>query len=89
MALLFGHYFSPLHIRIQKKNSIMPARKFQKKLFIMTKKTKYGCGKWMGTYFPTKNFTCSKAGKIEDFENWVRDKEPVDSIEDVTSYKVH
>ena len=29
------------------------------------------------------------AVKIEDFENWIRDKEPVDSIEDVTSYKVH
>jgi hypothetical protein len=30
-----------------------------------------------------------QGGKIEDFENWIRDKEPVDSIEDVTSYKVH
>ena len=27
--------------------------------------------------------------KIKDFENWIRDKKPVDSIEDVTFYKVH
>ena len=40
---------------------------------------------------PSSNeeFHMQQGGKIEDFENWIRDKEPVDSIEDVTSYKVH
>ena len=36
-----------------------------------------------------EEFHMQQGGKIEDFENWIRDKEPIDSIEDVTSYKVH
>ena len=64
-------------------------KKSQRKIFIMIKRTKYGYGKWMDTYFPMKNFICSKVAKSKDFENWIRDKEPVDSIEEVTSYKVH
>ena len=29
----------------------------------MTRRTKYGYGKWMNTYFPKKSFTCNKAAK--------------------------
>ena len=42
-----------------------------------------------GHLFSNEEFHMQQGGKIEDFENWIRDKEPVDSIEDVTSYKVH
>ena len=42
-----------------------------------------------GHWFSNEEFHMQQGGKIEDFENWIRDKEPVDSIEDVTSYKVH
>ena len=42
-----------------------------------------------GHLFSNEEFHMRQGGKIEDFENWIRDKEPVDSIEDVTSYKVH
>ena len=42
-----------------------------------------------GHLFFNEEFHMQQGGKIEDFENWIRDKEPVDSIEDVTSYKVH
>lgn len=42
-----------------------------------------------GHLFSNEEFHMQQGGKIEDFENWIRDKEPIDSIEDVTSYKVH
>ena len=42
-----------------------------------------------GHLFSNEEFHMQQGGKIEDFENWIRDKEPVDSIEEVTSYKVH
>ncbi len=42
-----------------------------------------------GHLFSNEEFHIKQGGKIEDFENWIRDKEPIDSIEDVTSYKVH
>ena len=42
-----------------------------------------------GHLFSSEEFHMQQGGKIEDFENWIRDKEPIDSIEDVTSYKVH
>ena len=42
-----------------------------------------------GHLFSNEEFHMRQGGKIEDFENWIRDKESVDSIEDVTSYKVH
>ena len=42
-----------------------------------------------GHLFSNEEFHMQQGGKIQDFENWIRDKEPVDSIEDVTSYKVH
>ena len=42
-----------------------------------------------GHLFSNEEFHMKQGGKIEDFENWIRDKEPIDSIEDVTSYKVH
>ena len=42
-----------------------------------------------GHLFSNEEFHMQQGGKIEDFENWIRDKEPVDSIEDATSYKVH
>ena len=42
-----------------------------------------------GHLFSNEEFHMNQGGKIEDFENWIRDKEPIDSIEDVTSYKVH
>jgi len=42
-----------------------------------------------GHLFSNEDFHMQQGGKIEDFENWILDKEPVDSIEDVTSYKVH
>ena len=42
-----------------------------------------------GHLFSNERFHIQQGGKIEDFENWIRDKEPVDSIEDITSYKVH
>ena len=42
-----------------------------------------------GHLFSNEEFHMNQGGNIEDFENWIRDKEPVDSIEDVTSYKVH
>ena len=52
-----------LNLLKKSKKLIILSKKSQKKIFIMTKKTKYGCGKWMGTYFPMKNFICSKAVK--------------------------
>ena len=42
-----------------------------------------------GHLFSNEEFHVQQGGKIEDFENWIRDKEPVDSIEDVTSNIVH
>ena len=42
-----------------------------------------------GHLFSNEEFHMNQGGKIEDFENWIRDKEPIDSIEDVTSYKFH
>ena len=42
-----------------------------------------------GHLFSNEEFHMQQGGKIEDFENWIRDKEPVVSIEDATSYKVH
>ena len=42
-----------------------------------------------GHLFSNEEFHMQQGGKIEDFENLIRDKEPIDSIEDVTSYKVH
>ena len=36
-----------------------------------------------------EEFHIKQGGKIEDFENWIRDKEPIDSIEEIISYKVH
>ena len=42
-----------------------------------------------GHLFSNEEFHMQQGGKIEDFENWIRNKEPIDSIEDVTSYKVH
>ncbi len=42
-----------------------------------------------GHLFSNEEFHIQQGGKIEDFENWIRDKEPVDSIEEVTSYKFH
>jgi len=42
-----------------------------------------------GHLFSNEEFHMKQGGKIEDFENWIRDKEPIDSIDDMTSYKVH
>ncbi len=42
-----------------------------------------------GYLFSNEEFHMQQGGKIEDFENWIRDKEPIDSIEDVMSYRVH
>ena len=42
-----------------------------------------------GHLFSNEEFHIQQGGEIKDFENWIRDKEPVDSIEDVTSYKFH
>ena len=42
-----------------------------------------------GHLFSNEEFHVQQGGKLEDFKNWIRDKESVDSIEDVTSYKVH
>ena len=41
-------------------------------------------GKWMDTYFPMKNFICSKVAKSKI----LKIGSEIDSIEDVTSYKV-
>ena len=42
-----------------------------------------------GHLFSNEEFHIQQGGKIKDFENWIRDKEPVDSIEDYTSNKIH
>ena len=42
-----------------------------------------------GHLFSNEEFHIQQGGEIKDFENWIRDKEPVDSIEDITSYKFH
>ncbi|MFL2732021.1 MAG: hypothetical protein ACJ0HB_00900 [Gammaproteobacteria bacterium] len=42
-----------------------------------------------GHLFSNEEFHIQQGGKIKDFENWTRDKEPVDSIEDYTSNKIH
>ena len=42
-----------------------------------------------GHLFSNEEFHIQQGGKIKDFENWIRDKEPVDSIEDCTSNKIH
>ena len=45
------------------KKSDNSTKKSQRKIFITIKRIKYGCGKWMATYFPMKNFIYSKAAK--------------------------
>ena len=42
-----------------------------------------------GHLFSNEEFHMQQGGKIEDFEDWIRDKEPIDSIEDVIYKKLN
>ena len=42
-----------------------------------------------GHLFSNEEFHMQQGGKIKDFENWIRDKEPIDSIEDVIYKKLN
>ena len=42
-----------------------------------------------GHLFANEDFHIKQGGKIEDFENWIKEKEPIDSIESVISKKLN
>ena len=69
--------------------SLFPYEEISKEEIYYDQENKVWLWEVDGHLFSNEEFHMQQGGKIEDFENWIRDKEPIDSIEDVTSYKVH
>ena len=94
--LVFGLIFWLLCIGINFLHYFYKSRKFDdpceeisEEEIYYDKENKLWLWEMDGHLFSNKEFHMQQGGKIEDFENWIRDKEPVDSIEEVTSYKFH
>ena len=83
----FGDYL--LDLLKKSKKSDNPYEEISEEDIYYDQKNKVWLWEVDGHLFSNEEFHMQQGGKIEDFENWIRDKEPVDSIEDVTSYKVH
>ena len=58
------------------KKSNNPYKEISEEEIYYDQKKKYGCGKLMDTYFPMKNFICSKAAKSKILKTGSETKNP-------------
>ena len=92
VGLIFGLFWFSidfLYYIYKSKKSDNPFEEISKEEIYYDQENKVWLWEVDGHLFSNEEFHMQQGGKIKDFENWIRDKEPIDSIDDMTSYKVH
>lgn len=69
------------------KKSYNPCEEISEEDIYYDQKNKVWLWEVDGHLFSNEEFHMNQGGNIEDFENWIRDKEPIDSMENVISKK--